>query len=82
MAKTSFLELAITESAKNSNGPTCATCILLGSLKPADRADVEAAFAAPEVKTSTLARVLHVTFGDAAPTRSSVERHRRKDCRG
>lgn len=73
----SFAESAKQRSAWKTRTP-CGVGRLLASLPKDEAADIEAAFADPDINTTAIVEELAARYGDGVPARSSVSRHRRR----
>jgi hypothetical protein len=71
--------LAESVLASQTKGPTCKTGTWLPTLSKKDRAELDEAFAHPEVQHAALARAIKSRWADA-PGQESLTRHRKQEC--
>jgi hypothetical protein len=76
MTKSSLVEAAL---ASQSKGPECSAGVWVQSLSKQERAEVEEAFATPEVQHAALCRAIKDRWPDG-PKADSITRHRKKEC--
>jgi hypothetical protein len=72
----SLVEEALASQIK---GPSCKAGAWLATLSTKDRAEVDEAFAHPEVQHAALVRAIKARWADA-PGAESLTRHRKQEC--